>query len=102
MVGTEEASHPGFYETMDVIKEGGQFFSDNVVSRSDLFTQVRFTHPELGLKSREETIILKKLGYMGGHDLVKIYGTAKRFWSKRPMTPDEVRDDLIKSGVYTA
>ncbi len=99
MIGTEEASHPGLHETMDVIKEGGQFFSDNVVSRSDLFSEVRFTHPELGLKPREETIILKKLGYMGGHDVVQIYGKTKRFWTKQPMTNDEIRDDLRKTGV---
>ena len=38
---------------------------------------------------------------MGGHDLVKIYGTAKRFWTKQPMTSSEIRDDLRKSGAYT-
>ena len=62
---------------------------------------MRFTHPELGLKAREETIILKKLGYMGSNDVVKIYGKTKRFWTKQPMTPDEVRDDLRKSVVYS-
>ncbi|NYT46373.1 MAG: hypothetical protein H0A75_00245 [Candidatus Methanofishera endochildressiae] len=94
MVETEEASHVGFHETLDVLQAGGRFFNESVVSRADLFSEVRFEHPNLGLKQREETVILKKMGFMNRAEVVKIYGVTKRFWTIRPMVNAEIRDEL--------
>lgn len=60
MIDTGLAGVTGHNETMDMVKLGGTFFNEDVISKKDFFDAVIFTHDGLLLQAREETHILKK------------------------------------------
>mgnify|MGYP003627414073 FL=1 len=91
MVATEEASFEGLAEAKAMIEEGGYLFDIDCVSSADLFSKLKFEYIELDLQTNRRSLILKRLGFQAMDLRIKIEGVKKKFWVKRPMTPDEIR-----------
>lgn len=96
MIATEDDSFEGLYEVKDIIETGGKYWNKECLCANDLFNQVAFIHPELSIDTKTRNIMLKKLGYGLMPRVIKIDGKTRRWWSKRPMTNDQVRDSLKK------
>lgn len=94
MIALEESSTDGLYEIKEMIKTGGKYFNEEVISSSDLFENLMFEHPELEFRANQRNLLLKKLGYSPFKIPVKIDGKARRLWSKKFMTNEEAREKL--------
>jgi len=96
MINTEDASHEGFIEIKELIKKGGRFFNEKVISSSDLYEKASINYPDLILNNTQKSIILKKLGYIS-LGVIKINRQAKRLWAKSPLAKETARDLLINN-----
>ena len=96
MIATEEASFDGLSEVRELLNEGGQYFNKECISSADLFEHLLFENPELEINTSRRNIILKRLGYSLEPSKVKIDGKARRIWTKRRMSNDEIRDCFQK------
>lgn len=91
MIATEETGHEGLLEAKEAIMEGGKYWNPICVSSSDLFESIMFDNPEIELNNNKRNQILKRLGFNIVPKRVKIDGKARKIWSKKPMTNDEIR-----------
>lgn len=91
MVSTEEASFEGLAEVKSVIEEGGHLFDEQCLSSADVFIRVGIEYPDAFLKTNRRAHILKRLGYQSLGVRLKFDGKKKMFWTKKQMTPEEVR-----------
>lgn len=94
MIATEDDGFEGLYEVKDIIATGGAYWNKECICANDLFKQVTFVHPELDIPSKTRNIMLKKLGYGLMPKVIKMDGKARRWWTKRPMTNDQLRESL--------
>lgn len=98
MIATEKTGLTGLVEMKRVIEEGSKFFNTECISSSDLFNHMLISDTDFNASARDKNIILKRLGYTLLPNRVKIGGTPKQIWTKRPMTNKEVRKSLKLSG----
>jgi hypothetical protein len=91
MVATEEASFEGLTEAKDIIAEGGYLISEEVLSSADVFDKLKFEHFDLVIHTHRRSQILKRLGYQAMGQRVRIGGKLKQFWSKGPVTAEEIK-----------
>jgi hypothetical protein len=94
MISTEEASIEGYQEVRDLIETGNGYFNSDCVSTSDLFSALRFEHPDIELNTIKKNMIMKKLGYLQVTGQVKIDGQPRRIWTKKEMTNEEIRNSI--------
>ena len=74
-----------------VIEEGGHLFDEQCLSSADVFIRVGIEYPDAFLKTNRRAHILKRLGYQSLGVRLKFDGKKKMFWTKKQMTPEEVR-----------
>lgn len=96
MIATEDAGFEGLTELRELIKKGGKFFNEDVISSSDLFEALLFENPELEIQTTKRNILLKKLGYMILPNPIKIDGKARRVWAKSQIPNSEVRNLMLE------
>lgn len=95
VIATESANYPFDDEVRDAIEKGGKLYNKEVISSSDLFSDMAFENEEIcGLASREKNAILKRLGYMQLSKQIKVNGKMKRMWAKKFISNDKVRKSL--------
>tara|TARA_R110000803_G_scaffold116981_1_gene185530 strand:- start:1643 stop:3994 length:2352 start_codon:yes stop_codon:yes gene_type:complete len=98
MIATEEAGVEGYMEVKELIRGGGEYFTEGCVSSVDMFDALTFEHENLELNTLKRNTVMKKLGYLQMPELVKIDGKPRRVWVKKVMTNSEVREILKKKG----
>jgi hypothetical protein len=96
MIAAEESGFEGLSEVRDLIESGHKRYNEDCVSSSDLFDQLAFHYPEVEVTNRSKNAILKKLGYMPVGSPIKIDGKARRIWTKKKMTNEEIRLEFQK------
>lgn len=97
MIATEDDGFEGLYEVKDIIATGGAYWNKECICAKDLFKQVAFVHPDLDIPSKVRNVMLKKLGYGIIPKVLKIDGKTRQFWSKRPLTNEQIRDSLANN-----
>jgi len=98
MIATEENNLEGLDEVRELIKEGGAYYNDMVISSVDLFDALIIKHIRLCITStHEKNAILKKLGYMLHPKAVKIDGHVKKIWTKKALSNMEIRMHMKRS-----
>ena len=95
MIATEETSFEGLIEVKDMIKQGGQYYNEDVVSSVDLFAAMEFEYPDLDFKTTRRNLLLKRLGYTLLPHPVKVDGKSRRLWTKQPMEAADARALLM-------
>jgi hypothetical protein len=97
MIATEDATFEGLDELKELIKKGGKYFNEDVISSADLFDSMLFEYPEIDIQTTKKNILLKKLGYMAYPSPIKLDGKTRRVWTKKQLSSDEIRDILVKN-----
>jgi hypothetical protein len=91
MIATEESSLEGYVEVKEMIEKGGKYYNKDVVSSSDLFSDLMFDHPDLEIKTNKRNQILKKLGFTTSSKPIKIDGKSRRVWTKKGYDNEKIR-----------
>jgi hypothetical protein len=94
MIATEESSLEGYVEVKEMIEKGGKYYNKDVVSSSDLFSDLMFDHPDLEIKTNKRNQILKKLGFTTSSKPIKIDGKSRRVWTKKGYNNEKIRELL--------
>lgn len=95
MIATEESKFEGFMEIREMLEEGGQYYNTVCISSSDLFHDLLLNHG-IDVNNSQKHILLKKLRFTIIPGVVKINGKARRIWTKKPMSKDEIRLQFTK------
>lgn len=91
MIATEESSLEGYVEAKEMIEKGDKYYNKDVVSSSDLFSDLMFEHPDLEIKTNKRNQILKKLGFTTSSKPIKIDGKSRRVWTKKGYDNEKIR-----------
>lgn len=94
MIATEESCLEGYIEVKEMIEKGGKYYNKDVVSSSDLFSEVMFEYPDLEINNVKKNQILKKLRFTTSPKPIKIDGKSKRIWTKKAYSNEEIREIL--------
>jgi len=94
MIATEESSLEGYVEVKEMIEKGSKYYNKDVVSSSDLFSDLIFEHPGIEINTSKRNQILKKLGFTVASKLVKIDGKSRRIWTKKAYNNEKIRELL--------
>lgn len=94
MIATEKGNVEWFDEVTELIEKGGPLFGPLAISSADLFEAAQFEIEGFAPSAREKSNILKRMGYMQHPTPIKLDGKARRIWTKKSMTTDEVRGIL--------
>lgn len=97
MISMEEEKFDGLHELRELVEKGGEKFNSDIISSSHVFSELMLEHPEIHLNNRERNMLLKKLGYIKAAKTVKIDGEPLRIWTKRPMSNEEMRTEIMNS-----
>ena len=97
MIATEEEGCLGLFEIREMLEKENEWYNKKVISFKDLYTQIIFEHEHLPINRQQLVFILKRLGYVALPRPISIEGENKRFWARRLITNDIVRDYLNKS-----
>lgn len=95
MIATEESSLEGYVEVKEMIEKGGKYYNKEVVSSSDLFSDLLFEHPDLEIQTSKRNQILKKLGFTASSKPIKIDGKSRRMWTKKGYSNEKIRELLV-------
>lgn len=96
MIATEESGWEGLDEVKDTLNEGGKYWNNECVCSTELYKQIAFQYPDVEITAKWRTLILKKLGFTVRDTQIKLDGKVMRFWTKREMTNDQIRESLEK------
>jgi hypothetical protein len=99
MVNTEEVSSNEWIEDIRaLIATGGEFFNKEVVCMAKLFEAYEDASNDMYQHtpndSGQRVRILKALGYMSLGRQIRLKGEAHRFWAKKKMTNEDIRESL--------
>jgi hypothetical protein len=91
MAALEDSNIEGLAEVRDLLENGGQYYTKECVSSSDLFLALELKCTDIHLNSKNKNYILKKLGFSTLGNM-KIDGKTRTIWSKNTMSNVQVRE----------
>lgn len=94
MISTEKQAIEGLEESEALLAEGGDFWSDDVIAISEFFNKLHEIHENLYLKQYQKIQVLKSMGFWSYGKTVKVDGKNRRFWIRRELTSQEIRDQI--------
>lgn len=97
MLKNEDAKVTGLDEARELLKQGGEYFTEKVVCSADFFEKLMQIVPDLELKSQNRAIFMQKLGY-SMYKGMRIGDKIRKVWVKKDnMTDEEIRIELQNS-----
>lgn len=90
LILSERMSQDGLIEAEELIKEQGQFWTENIISTVHFFKKLSDDF-DVFLKKHQKTMILRAMGFTPHSQALRINGEVCRFWTKEEMTNEEIR-----------